>query len=126
MPPWLRWLLVLPCAYLAWIATALLGMMVHARAELAWCPAPDWVSDFCTNQQVQARLDLLIVLFAGLSAVAVIVAASAMAPARKVTVAWCALGTGAVLSALLDFGSPPFYAAVSAGSLTSLALSLRR
>jgi len=126
MPPWLRWLLVLPCAYLAWFATALLGMQVHARAEFVWCPAPDWVSDFCTNPQVQARLDLLIALFAGLSAVAVILAATAMAPARKVTVAWCALGMGGVLAALLDFGSPPFYAAVSAGSLACLALSLRR
>ncbi|TBW10957.1 hypothetical protein E0E50_09000 [Azotobacter chroococcum subsp. isscasi] len=125
MPTWLRWLLTVPSACLAWVATAFTGMALHAHAERAWCPAEDFVSGYCMNQAVQGRLDLLITVFAGLSAVAVIGAAVAMAPARKRAVAWFALAAGGAFAALLGFGSPEFHAAVSLGALACIGLSLR-
>ncbi|TBW35053.1 hypothetical protein E0E54_13135 [Azotobacter chroococcum] len=95
------------------------------RQQVGFMDRFHFISGYCMNKAVQGRLDLLITVFAGLSAVAVIGAAVAMAPARKRAVAWCALAVGGAFAALLGFGSPEFHAAVSLGALACIGLSLR-
>ena len=124
MRSWLRWLLTIPASILAWFVTAFVGMLFHGYAERAWCPPEEFISGYCMNKVAQARIDYLITIFAGLSAVAVIGAATAMAPARKLLVAWCAFGIGVLWAASVAFGSREFYSAVLLGALTCLAFSV--
>jgi hypothetical protein len=119
MPSWFRWLLVIPSSFTAWAGTLFLGMVAHSYAENAWCPPDELISGYCTNEAVIERLGLLVIAFAGVSAVAFVGAAVGMAPRRKAVVAWGAFAFGALIATALAGGSPESHAALALGATTS-------
>lgn len=97
----LRWLAIVPGAYIAWYLVFVSGLFIHGIVEAALCPPDEMISGMCANGRVRAALDLLIHLFVGVSAVAVVSAAVAIAPSRKKIVAWLAFSTGSAAALIL-------------------------
>lgn len=94
----LRWLAVLPATIAAWYAVAFVGLYTHSLAEKTLCPAGDWMSGFCHNDNVQATLQFLMHFHVGLSAFAVCLAAAAVAPSHKINTALAALTIGSTVA----------------------------
>lgn len=131
LSPALRWLLLVPAALAAWWATLLVGMLVYDWVE-ALCPPAQVVSGFCTNPRVNAALDALMIVFAGLSAIAVEAAVVRTAPARKAACCWLAFAAGSAV-AVLGFGQgimmasvlAPVLSAVTCGFVYALVITAR-
>lgn len=124
----LRWCLVLPATLAAWYAVFIAGMLFHSQLEPLLCPPAEMVSGACGNLGVIRTLRAVIVLFAALSAVAVVLAATVTAPARKLLVAWGTFAIGSEIAILMaiEVQSPlEGAAAVAAGLLTALWLTRR-
>jgi hypothetical protein len=122
----LRWLLVLPASLLAWAAVVLVGTFTHGYAETALCPPDDLVSGFCDNAKVRAKINLLLLAFVALSAIAVVAAAVATAPSRKVAVAWMSVAVGAFIAFLVAGFSTEWLSAVIAGTVAAAATTAYR
>lgn len=94
-----RWLLVVPASIAAWYAIFIVGLLIHGLVESAQCPAGEMVSGMCTDAHVQKVLEGLIVVFVGLSGLAVVAAAVATAPSHRAATAWFAFCVGSVVAA---------------------------
>lgn len=119
----IRWLLVLPISLIAWVTMVVIGVFAHDYVQVSLCPPDDLISEFGNNDVVQIKAKWVLYFFAGLSAVAVVVAAALTAPANKVATAWTALGIGSLAAAVLGGMSPESLAALCGGTLAAAALT---
>lgn len=105
LPSVVRWILVVPSAVVAWYF-AFVGSIVLYGVIVAPCMSSDGPQpSFCEAEWFP--LDVLkrgVVLFgAGLSAALVVAVSALMAPSRRTTVAWLAVGTGAVVASWMGY-----------------------
>ena len=125
----LRWALVLPAAVGSWYATFAVGLMTHQWLEAVLCPPDQMSSGTCMSAIVNAWMARVVVFFVGVSAVAVVGVAAAVAPEEKKLIAWCAFGTGALVAIFCAVAADAYAegaAAVLAGLATALFVSRRR
>ena len=94
----LRWLLVVPAGILAWYAVFIAVLFTYPIVEQVLCPPGDWISRTCMNSTVSQWMKAFVLVHAGLSAVAVVVSAVAVAPSHKRVIAWLAFGAGALVA----------------------------
>jgi hypothetical protein len=90
---WIRWLLVLPAAYLAWGVALLFGMLLHGAAQ-SLCPDDQMVSGMCTAPWSPQVDRIVTCLGAGTAAALILISSTLMAPSHRLTVAWVTLGIG--------------------------------
>lgn len=96
----IRWILVIPAAYLGYYVALISGMAALALAE-SFCPADEVISGMCTAEYMRRIEKLLFVLFPGLAAVLVVLLPSLVAPSRKVAVATSFFAVGSVAAIFL-------------------------
>ena len=99
----LRWLFVGPATLATWFGVFLIGLVAYQATEHAVCPEGQMVSGICVNPRVQSTLEVVIYIFAGISAIAVELAAAALAPSHKVVVSWVTFIAGSWAAILLGF-----------------------
>lgn len=97
----LRWLLILPGAYLAWYSVFIIGLATYPIVESALCPPIDMISGTCMNPRVARAMVGFFHVFVGVAAAAVVLTAAVIAPSQKSAVAWIALAVGGLASTLL-------------------------
>ena len=122
-----RWLLLVPAAIGAWYAVFAAALFAYFYVERHFCPPTDLVSGFCANETVQQALEALTHLSVALSAIAVEVVASAMAPSHKEPTVWATLGAGLVIAGIFGFAAHAwslFLAAAVGGTLGAVAIVL--
>jgi len=126
----IRWFFLLPLTACAWYLVFFSSMSVYAYVDSNLCPPGDLVSGMCTNDVIVA-LDILTHFGVGLSAMAVLVVSSAVAPSHKQVVLWMALLAGLVVAAVLGALAAAwslFIAAAAGGAIgaKTIASVLRR
>jgi hypothetical protein len=116
---WVRWLMVAPASLLAWVVTLFVGIFFSAYVETLLCPPEDFISGYCDNEMVRTTVNLVFSVFAGLSAVAVILAAVVTAPANKTYVAWVSLVIGSAIAISMLGISKDCAVAIAGGTLAA-------
>ena len=124
----LRWLLVIPAVVVAFYAVFLFGLLAVPFVDEALCPAGQMSSGGCTNASVRRVMEGTMFVLAALSAVAVLLVGTAIAPERKKLTAWVLFAAGtAIALAFATVGAGWSYAltAIAAGLITALLMSRR-
>ena len=122
----LRWILLLPSAYIAWVVALLVGF-VYVRF-LDWiCPPELVVSGACTASWHRAAIDAGIVASAGFAAGLVMLTVILIAPSNRRLVAAFAFGIGSTVAIYMAYASDSWAAgaAVLSVALVALIVSLR-
>jgi hypothetical protein len=124
----LRWILVIPAAISAWFGVLLLGLIAMGVLDM-FCPPELVVSGSCTAAWHESAMDALIVMFAGMSAVAVVIAPAIVAPMKRNQVATLAFVIGVLVATGMTLEDPsmmrePYVAAIT-GGLAALLLVRR-
>ena len=70
---WVRWLLVIPGAWLAWSVALVSGLAVHSALE-ALCPAEQVISGMCTATWFRYAERVTFCLGAGMAAALILIA----------------------------------------------------
>lgn len=96
----LRWICVIPAAYLGYYLAMVSGMVALALAE-SFCPPEALVSGMCTAEYMRQTEKILFVLFPGFAAVLVVLLPTLVAPSRKVAVAFVFFTLGSVAATIL-------------------------
>ena len=103
----IRWLLLVPSAVAAWCFVFFFSLVLHevvvGRCFNSDAPPPA----YCQASWFPREFlhDALVLFGAGLSAVVVVIVAAVVAPSHKRHVAWVALAAGAILAAVMAYGS---------------------
>ena len=95
-----RWILVLPVAYLGYYAALISGMAFLALAEY-FCPPEAVISGMCVAGYMKFIERILFVVFPGIAAVLVVLLPVLVAPSRKVEVAFACLAIGSVIAIIM-------------------------
>ncbi len=96
----LRWLCVIPAAYLGYYLALVGGMAALALAE-SFCPAEALVSGMCTAAYMRWTEKILFVLFPGIAAILAVLLPTLIAPSKKVAVAFVFFALGSVAATIL-------------------------
>ena len=96
----LRWICVIPAAYLGYYLALIGGMAALALAE-SFCPPEMLVSGMCTAEYMRSAEKVLFLLFPGIAAVLVVLLPALVAPARKFAVACVFLAVGSVIATVM-------------------------
>lgn len=96
----LRWICVIPAAYLGYYLAMIGGMAALALAE-SFCPPEMVVSGMCTAEYMRRTEKILFLLFPGIAAVLVVLLPVLVAPTRKIAVACVFLAAGSVIAMIL-------------------------
>ena len=88
-----RWILLIPGAVLAWYLALFLGLLANSLRK-SLCPDEYMISGMCTGLFGEITLDVLLVLFSGISAFFVVGSSALIAPAHKGAVAIAAFLIG--------------------------------
>lgn len=124
---WLRWLLLLPGAWLAWVAAVLIGIFLQRGLE-SLCPAEQVVSGMCAAPWFDTAIRGVTGFSAGVAAVLILLTTTLLAPGHRPAVAAATffIGSLAALAMAIRTGSwLELAAAIVAGGLTTAWL-LRR
>jgi len=119
----LRWALTMPAAVASWYAAFAVGLMTHQWIESLVCPPDRMISGTCMSLSVNEWMARVVVFFVAVSAVAVVGVAAAVAPEEKKLVAWCAFGTGALVTVICAVAADAYaegVAALVAGLATAM------
>lgn len=93
---WVRWLAVVPAAYLGWWAALIFGIMLLNLAE-SFCPPSEMISGMCVAWWFHYGEKAIFAFSAALAAFLVIVLPVLVTPSHRHVVAWSAfIGGGAV------------------------------
>jgi hypothetical protein len=92
-----RWVMVIPSAYFAWYLILLLGMLFLNGIE-SLCPEEKIISGMCIADWWRLTEDITIIIFSGLSAAAVIIVSTFVAPSNKHIVAVLSYLIGATVA----------------------------
>jgi hypothetical protein len=96
----IRWILVMPVAYLGYYIAMISGMAGLALAE-SFCPPDEVISGMCMAEFMRQIEKFLFVLFPGFAAVLVVLLPSLVAPSRKAAVAVTFFAAGSVIAIFL-------------------------
>lgn len=113
----LRWLLLLPATIGIWYAVFILSLFCYLYIDKNFCPAKDVISGMCYNDTIPLILSAVTYLGVGLSAMAVCVVATAIAPSHKIITAWITLALGTIVAGIMASTAslPLFIVAVAGG-----------
>jgi|SRR6266850_6442593 len=117
----LRWILVPVAAWLAWMATLLLGFGVLEFVD-SLCPEKQRYSGGCLAPWYEPVTRILFVSCAAIAGALVVLAPTWMAPSHRSAVAWLALIGGAVWAmrmALVAQSWIQFAVAIAAGTIAA-------
>jgi hypothetical protein len=124
----IRWLLLIPSAVAAWyvvvVISVLLREVIVGRCLGSDSPRPEYCQ--ASWFPLEFLSDALLFFGVGLSAVAVVVVAAVAAPSHKAQVAWVALIAGAILAALMGYGTGAVAeaaVAIASGALAAVVMS---
>ena len=118
----LRWLVIVPAAYVSWHFCLVLGMVLLATAE-SFCPQDQKVSDLCVAAWFEWVEAIIFIFSAGLAAILIVASAAMIAPAYRVWVAWITFISGSLVAVYLGWitgGMKELIAAVIGGFVTLL------
>ena len=101
----LRWIAVVPAAIGAWFAVLFTGAFVRDWAEAALCPPDEFRFGICYDSGWYATEKMLVAFFAGVSAVAVVLAAAGVAPSHRRVIAWTAFVVGTSIAIAMSSSS---------------------
>lgn len=122
----LRWVLLVPAAVAAWFGVFLIGLVAYQATEHATCPAARMVSGQCVDPRVQSTLEIVIYIFAGISAVAVETAAAVTAPSHKALVTWLTFFFGSWVALVFGFAGNAYgqaSTAIAAGLMGAVVIA---
>lgn len=102
MAGWVRWLLVLPAAWLSWVVALLTGLGFHWIAE-AFCPPAQMISDLCVAPWFDVVERAIICGGAGLAAILITVSCTLIAPSHRRVVVAVTLVAGCAVAAWMAF-----------------------
>lgn len=91
----LRWIALPAAGMAAWYGVFIVGLLTYGPVERLLCPSGEFISGSCSNPTVERFMEGWIVLFVGMSAIAVVAATAWAAPARRDIGAWLAVIAGA-------------------------------
>ncbi len=123
----IQWVLVVPAGIAAWFLVLILGFFAAVFIE-SCCPPEEVVSGYCTADWYPSAMDLLEQSFAGLSAFAVVLASTLVAPDKHKLVAMGSFVAGAIVVGAMFESSPHHgfgvYLAAIAGGLIGVLVVL--
>ena len=120
-----RWLAVVPAAFLAWHIAIFVGLALLAVLD-ALCPADQMVSGLCVASWYQGAEAGVFIFCAAFAAALLVSACTLVAPDHRGIVAWTTLALGILLATYLALETMAvweFVAAVTAGTVTAWLLS---
>ena len=123
---WLRWLMLLPSAYLAWWIALIVGFAYVAFLD--WlCPPEQVVSGLCTASWHKPAVEAGVVAGAGLAAGLVMLTVILIAPAHRRLVAAIAFGLGSAAALYMAYETDVWGAGVAAivVGLAALVIALK-
>jgi len=94
---WTRWLLVVPAALFAFCVVFWLGTHAYGFVEQHYCNPQHYWNDMCYDGSADVAIGYLYLACATIAPLVVGLAAVAMAPSRKLAVAWTAWAAGSAL-----------------------------
>lgn len=120
----LRWLLLLPATIGIWYVIFIASLYCYFFIDKHLCPARDIISGMCYNDNVESILNAETHIGVGLSAMAVCIVSTAVAPSHKMTTAWTTLALGTIAAGIMVSTETwqLFFTAVASGFLTVLAI----
>ena len=124
---WVRWLLLVPSAWLAWSVALVSGVAVHSALE-SLCPPEQVISGMCTATWFRYAERITICAGAGLAAALILLTSTFVAPSHRaiVIVATLCIGSAAALvMGVLAAAYSELATALVVGGLTTVWL-LRR
>jgi hypothetical protein len=124
---WVRWLLLVPGAWLAWSVALVSGMAVHSALE-SLCPPEQVISGMCTATWFRYAERITICAGVGLAAALILLTSTLIAPSHRaiVIVATLCVGSAAALvMGVLASAYAELATALVVGGLTTVWL-LRR
>lgn len=105
----LRWVLAVITGFVVWHVVAILGLMAVSVLD-SFCPPDQVVSGMCTAPWYDTAFDALVIVFAGLSAVAVVLVPPLVAPTHRWEASLAAYGIGATFAIVFAAGSSTLWA----------------
>src|SRR5215470_13123484 len=108
MPSWLRWLLVVPAAWVGWSGAVLVGFWLHELAQWS-CPRAHVVSGMCTTPWFRYVDRAIFCIGAGLAAALVVVACTFVAPRHRGLVAVVTFVAGSVAAIAMGLIAGAFF-----------------
>jgi hypothetical protein len=118
----IRWLLVLPVAWLGWAISVGVAFLVYGIAEGS-CPREQVISEHCAAPWFGATVDAIFIGGSGLAAALILIGCTLMAPNRRrmVALATYVVGVGVALNmAIAATAWGPFVSAILVGALALL------
>jgi len=112
---WTRWLLVVPAAFFAFGLVFWLGMHAYRFAEEHYCNPAHYWNGMCYDASADAALGYVYLACATIAPLAVGLAAGAMAPSRRLEVAWLAWLAGSAMLASMVIDQGPRTEVLAAG-----------
>lgn len=123
----LRWLLVIPGAWLAWYAALVSGIVAHTALE-ALCPPEQVISGMCTARWFHYAERAVFCAGAGLAAALILLATTLLAPSHRSAVAAVTLAMGSVTALVMGILASAYAELITAlvvGGLTTVWLMRR-
>lgn len=116
-----RWIGVLPAALAGWLLGLATGLFLYGRLA-SLCPADQMVSGLCGASWYPLASQAVVCFGAALAAFLVVLLPSLVAPSHRITVAWVAFVSGAILAAVLAWlaASPAELASALAAGLLAV------
>lgn len=120
----LRWLLLIPATIGIWYVIFIASLYCYFFIDKHFCPAKDVISGFCYNDTIKLILTAETHISVGLSAIAVCIVATAIAPSHKMITAWTTLALGTIVAGIMVSTETwqLFITAVASGFLAVLAI----
>lgn len=91
----IRWVCVIPAAYLGYYLALIGGMASIVLAE-SFCPPEDVVSGLCTSDYMRLVEKILFAVFPAIAAILVVLLPTLIAPSKKVAVATTCYAVGSI------------------------------
>ena len=115
-----RWVLAPIGGLVAWHATLFLGLVAVGVLD-SMCPPDKIVSGMCQADWYEPAFDALVAVFAGISAVVVVLVPALIAPTHRLRMAWVAYGVGAAFAICSALGGSSLYPPAAAALLCGAA-----
>ena len=123
----IRWLLIIPSAIGIWHIVLICGIFIYSVLE-NFCPEDQVVSGVCMAHWWDMLSRFLVSLFSGISASAVVLVSTMVAPSRKNYVAGISFLIGGVAAIWLGIDVKAWYEMITAllvGGVTSIYLIIK-
>lgn len=113
---WLRWLLLVPSAFIGWYVGLIIALVID-RAHKAICPTHYLVSGMCHAPWSPLVQDSAIIIGSILAGALVVLLPAVLAPNHRKRVAWIAYGLGLLYSVYFLVLMPSIWHAVLSAAI---------